>query len=114
MNNNQLFTFLTEGVAENEWGYASRRLTITSKLKYKIPYTFTSCGFKDKDNKWNLCLRMNVDQVSPQKSVPMEESTNFHEEWDKMMEEFAIEYAKKSPNSNINNSKKQIITPPHA
>ena len=106
MNNNQLFTLLTEGVAENEWGYGIRRLTITSKLKHKIPYTFTSYGFKDKYNKWNLCLRMNVDQVSPQKSVPMEKSTNLHQEWDKMMEEFAIEYAKKSPNSNINKTAK--------
>lgn len=102
MNNSQLFALFTEGVAENEWGYGIKRVSVTSKLKHKIPYTFTSCGFKDKDNKWYLCLRMNVDQVSPQKSVPMESSTNFHQELDKMMEEFAIEYAKKSPNSNIN------------
>jgi hypothetical protein len=105
-SNKQMFEYLTEGINENGWGYASHRLTVTSKLKHKIPYTFTSCGFKDNNNKWYLCLRMNVDQVSPQKSVPMEESTNFHQEWDKMMEEFAIEYAKKSPNSNINKTAK--------
>ena len=96
--NNQMFSLLTEGVDENQWGYGIRRVTVTSKLKHKIPYTFTSCGFKNQNKQWFLCLRMNVDQVSPQKSIPMDISTNFYLEWDKMMEEFVNEYAKNSPN----------------
>jgi hypothetical protein len=97
-SNNQLFSFLIEGINENGWGYGIRRITVRSKLKHKIPYTFTSSGFKNQKKQWFLCLRMNVDQVSPQKSVPMDSSTDFHLEWDKMMEEFVNEYAKNSPN----------------
>ena len=97
-SNNQLFSLLTGGMNENGWGYGVGRIKVASKLKHKIPYTFTSCGFKNQNKQWFLCLRMNVDQPSPQKTVQMDISTNLYLEWDKMMEEFANEYAKKSPN----------------
>ena len=98
-------TFM-EGIGPTEWGYGLRRITVVVNKKdvafyQKIPYTFTSMGFKAQNGKWYLGLRMNIDQFSPIKKRLMDQNT--HNEkiqclWGEMMAEFAHEYMQKHRN----------------
>jgi|TARA_B110000495_G_C22881192_1_gene513917 hypothetical protein len=94
-----LFTFIQEGIEPGTWGYGIRRVTIKHEIPQKIPYTFTSAGFKDKNGNWWTCLRMNVDQHIPEKKhpFPIEQRTNdaFKESCSYMMDAFVEEYIQK-------------------
>jgi len=97
---NTTFNYLMEGVSNEEWGYGIRRITIKANTNAPefvkcIPYTFTSAGFKSQEGNWFVCLRMNVDQYSPQKMRPMSQTAQFQQLWGAMMLEFAQEYADK-------------------
>ena len=94
------FNYLTEGITGNKWGYGIRRVKLTAdpnapEFLRQVPYTYTSAGFKDQEDNWFVCLRMNVDQHSPQKMRPMNQHSNIHQSWGEMMLEFAQEYADK-------------------
>jgi len=95
------FNFLTEGIADNEWGYGIRRVKLNAdpnspEFVIKVPYTFTSSGFKDQEGNWFVCLRMNVDQHSKKKMRPMNQDSHMHQLWGEMMLEFSEEYAQKN------------------
>ena len=95
------FNYLTEGIVAKEWGYGIRRVKLTvnpnaPEFVTKIPYTFTSSGFKDQEGNWFVCLRMNVDQHTPKKMRPMNQHSHIHQLWGEMMLEFAQEYAHKN------------------
>lgn len=99
-SNTNWFSFIQEGIENNTWGYGFRRITIKHEIPQEIPYTFTASGFKDANGNWWLCLRMNVDQHSPEKKLPFPPSyqlTNqsFQENCACMMNAFVKEYAKK-------------------
>jgi len=94
------FAFVQEGIEKETWGYGFRRITINHEIPQKIPYTFTSSGFKDKNGNWWVCLRMNVDQHSPEKKLPFpppQQRTNeaFQQSCGYMMNAFVEEYAQK-------------------
>jgi hypothetical protein len=100
------FTYLTEGIVAKEWGYGIRRVKLTvnpnaPEFVTKIPYTFTSSGFKDQEDNWFVCLRMNVDQHTQKKMRPMNQHSNINQLWGEMMLEFALEYAEKHKNNQI-------------
>ena len=100
-SNYQLVKTLMEGLAENQWAYGIRRISVTVDKKidcafhHQIPYTFTSLGYKDQNGKWYVGLRMNIDQVSPLKLRPMNADTNLTDAWAEMMREFVREYVNK-------------------
>ena len=100
------FTYLTEGIVAKEWGYGIRRVKLTvnpnaPEFVTKIPYTFTSSGFKDQEGNWFVCLRMNVDQHTQKKMRPMNQHSNINQLWGEMMLEFALEYADKYKSNQI-------------
>jgi hypothetical protein len=100
------FNFLTEGITGKQWGYGIRRVKLTAdpnapEFVRKVPYTFTSSGFKDQEGNWFACLRMNVDQHSRKKMRPMNQDSLIHQLWGEMMLEFAQEYADKHKNNQI-------------
>jgi len=95
------FNYLTEGISGNQWGYGIRRVTLKAdpnapEFVTRVPYTYTSSGFKSQEGNWFVSMRMNVDQHSPQKMQPMNQDSHIHQLWGKMMLEFAQEYANKS------------------
>jgi hypothetical protein len=95
------YKHLTEGVGQYQWGYGIRRTVIKADPKEpefitKVPYAFTSAGYKDNNGDWFVCLRMNVDQDMPQKRRPMNNNTDMRKTWFEMMHEFAHEYALKN------------------
>ena len=56
---------LREGLeSPTSWGYGRRRLTVKDKDGL-CPMTFSALGYRDKNGKWSIGLRMNVDQISP-------------------------------------------------
>jgi len=94
------FNYLTEGITGDKWGYGIRRIKLTADpnapdFLRQVPYTYTSSGFKDQEGNWFVCLRMNVDQHSPQKRQPMNQHSGINQSWGEMMLEFAQEYADK-------------------
>jgi hypothetical protein len=94
-NSTNWFTFIQEGIEKETWGYGFRRITIKHEILQKIPYTFTSAGFKDKNGNWWVCLRMNVDHI-PEKKLPFPlQCTNeaFQQSCCYMMNAFVDEYA---------------------
>ena len=99
------FNFLTEGITGNQWGYGIRRVTLKSnpdapELVNKVPYTYTSSGFKSQEGNWFVGVRMNVDQCSPQKMRPFNQYSNIHQLWGEMMLEFAQEFAQEYAHKN--------------
>lgn len=100
------FNFLTEGITGKQWGYGIRRVKLTAdpnapEFVRKVPYAFTTSGFKDQEGNWFACLRMNVDQHTPKKMRPMNQHSHIHQLWGEMMLEFAQEYAEKHKNNQI-------------
>ena len=98
--------FLKEGINGNQWGYGIRRVKLNAdpnapEFVTRVPYTYTSSGFKNQEGNWFVCLRMNVDQHSPQKMQPMNQHSHIHQLWGEMMLEFAQEYADKHKNNQI-------------
>jgi len=95
----QLYNQLTDGLSDKEWGYGLRRIKLAVEpavnFLARVPYTFTSSGFKSQDGEWFVCVRMNVDQHSPQKMRPMNAREDIYQLWGEMMLEFADEYAAK-------------------
>ena len=95
--NSQYMKILKEGVDDNQWGYGIKRISVTVNkdvdvgFHHKIPYTFTSLGYKAADGKWYVGLRMNVDQNSPLKLRPMNANTELSAVWVEMMHEFMKE-----------------------
>jgi len=95
------FNYLTEGVEQHQWGYGIHRTTLnadphSNTFAIRVPYTFTSAGYKDEMGGWFACLHMNADLDSPQKRRPMNKSSNMKQLWFEMMVEFADEYARKN------------------
>lgn len=94
-----LHSMLKEGVSENEWGYSLKRIALSlnksDPMRHKIPYTFTTYGFKDKNKNWFVILRMNVDQLSPTKQRPFDDKSDIQSLWKDMMHEFVNEFVEK-------------------
>jgi len=96
----QIYNQLTDGIASNVWGYGMRRIKLTAdpnvpEFVTRVPYTFTTFGFKNQAGEWFVCVRMNIDQHSPQKMRPMNPESDIYQLWGEMMLEFADEYARK-------------------
>tara|TARA_B100001287_G_C22467701_1_gene428091 strand:+ start:246 stop:614 length:369 start_codon:yes stop_codon:yes gene_type:complete len=99
--NSELMETLMDGLDENQWGYGIKRISVTVNpdvdigFHHKIPYTFTSLGYKNEKGKWFVGLRMNVDQSSPLKMRPMNANTDLTNAWAEMMQEFVNEFVDK-------------------
>ena len=98
LTNLQYMSILKDGLSKDQWGYGIKRITIgidpniDMGAHYKIPYTFTSFGYKNENGKWFVGLRMNVDQCSPVKMRPMDAKTRFTVVWAEMMQELVKDY----------------------
>jgi len=93
MSQSDYKSYLKDGVGKM-WGYGIHRVSVKANDQYihKIPYTFTASGFKNHSGVWFTCLRMNVDQCSPQKMRNMDNDIDIHQLWGEMMLEFSDEY----------------------
>ena len=93
---NILYDLLRVGVDKNDWGYSTKSIAVSlnksDPMCNKIPYTFTTYGFKNQKNQWYVILKMNVDQISPIKKQPFNETTDIHSLLNEMMHEFIHEY----------------------
>ena len=58
-------------VKENTWGFGSLRLKVLPRPPDQklCPFSFTAFGYKNKNGKMFLGLRMNVDQISPHRLI---------------------------------------------
>jgi hypothetical protein len=95
---------MKEGLTEKTaWGYGRRRLKVLPRVPDQklCPFSFTAFGYKNNKGKMFLCLRMNVDQISPHKSVEWNDEPVL-EKLGELMREFIHKYIKETQERKYN------------
>jgi hypothetical protein len=76
---------LTKGIIKH-WGFGRNRIKVTSPTNYaQCPYSFIGLGYKNKEGKLFIGLRMNVDQYIPLKLREWTDDLNVEVAWWYMM-----------------------------
>ena len=92
-SNAELIDFCFNGL-QDQWGYGMKRMYVSPPRNIACPYGFQGFGYKRRDGRLFIGLRMLVDQNSPVKFRLWSKTVPIMDLWGEIMVEFIRELHK--------------------
>tara|TARA_Y100000816_G_C25809227_1_gene423649 strand:- start:273 stop:569 length:297 start_codon:yes stop_codon:yes gene_type:complete len=93
MNNSHLESLCFDDIqGKNNWGYSKKRITIKIKGTLTDKLVFTGFGYKSRDNKYSIGVRMWIDQGDIAKFIPYNKNKTINSHFIELIQLFTTEY----------------------
>jgi len=92
MSNTDLHTMCFQDLNTKEWGYGRKRIGISIKGSITDKVPFSGFGFKDRDGKFYIGVRMWLDQGNYVKKLPYTNTITINQHFFDIIKVFQYEY----------------------